>query len=56
MEKYLSTKLWVRLQSIFRFIVGKFTLEEDRRLLRLDDGSLLRFFMKNVFPKLELLN
>ena len=36
------------------FIVGKFTLDEDRRLLRLDFGSLLSFFMKNFFPKFEL--
>ena len=39
-----------------RFIVGKFTLDEDRTLLRLDFGSILRFFMKNVIPKFELLN
>lgn len=35
-----------------RFIVGKFTLDEDRRLLRLDFGSLLIFFMKNFFSQI----
>ena len=38
---YLKPKLWVRLQRMFRFIVGEFTLEEDRRLLT--------FFTKNFF-------
>ena len=38
---YLKPKLWVRLQRMFRFIVGEFTLEEDRRLLS--------FFTKNFF-------
>ena len=28
----------------FHFIVGEFTLEEDRRLLSPDYGSLLSFF------------
>ena len=38
------------------FTAGEFTLDEDRRLLRLDFGSLLSFFMKNFFPKFEMLN
>ena len=40
----------------YGFIVGEFTLDEDRRLLRLDFWISFEFFLKNFFAKFELLN